>query len=593
VTIAIVPHGTPPRELAAVPGMSPGLLSAGIGRVPPNQTYLDITQGNRTSESLYDGELPHLVRGADGIEPDAWRRVEERADSAPAQIVPGLLASTLEQAGVAVGADARAGAATVLAADRAGHIDFVRPEGCSQGSCPGVLVENASLTQLRSLAAGLRGDDLLIAIERPPPSFRTLAVAVGGSGFEGLLTSGSTRTRGLVTTTDLAPTILDRLGISIPDEMNGQEITTEGSVDAGLLTDLERRLRVTGERREPVIGVNLLIWVALTGLAALVWGRRAARVALPLLALSAVYLPLVLLGTAALEPSLLAERLIAGLGSPALAALTLALVPGWWALAVACAATVLGYGIDVMAGSALTPLSLPGPNPASGSRFFGIGNEIEATVAALVPIGTGAALAARASTRDGGRPAALGFLAAGLAAAAIFAIGRFGADVGAAIVLPAGAAVAAAVCLGSRRGLVLALVLPIACIAVLVVADLVLGGGAHLTRSLLDAGGFSELGDVFQRRIELAGLSFTKTANIPLLVLALIVIFLGIRHRDTVRGWFLDRAALAGFLGCCAATLIGTASNDSGVIILILGTAYAALGAGFAWALSVNGHGLR
>ena len=573
--------------------MSPGLLSAGIGRVPPNQTYLDITQGNRTSESLYDGELPHLVRGADGIEPDAWRRVEERADSAPAQIVPGLLASTLEQAGVAVGADARAGAATVLAADRAGHIDFVQPEGCSPGSCPGVLVENASLTQLRSLAAGLRGDDLLIAIERPPPSFRTLAVAVGGSGFEGLLTSGSTRTRGLVTTTDLAPTILDRLGISIPDEMNGQEITTEGSVDAGLLTDLERRLRVTGERREPVIGVNLLIWVALTGLAALVWGRRAARVALPLLALSAVYLPLVLLGTAALEPSLLAERLIAGLGSPALAALTLALVPGWWALAVPCAATVLGYGIDVMAGSALTPLSLPGPNPASGSRFFGIGNEIEATVAALVPIGTGAALAARESTRDGGRPAALVFLAVGLAAAAIFAIGRFGADVGAAIVLPAGAAVAAAVCLGSRRGLVLALLLPIACIAVLVVADLVLGGGAHLTRSLLDAGGFSELGDVFQRRIELAGLSFTKTANIPLLVLALIVIFLGIRHRDTVRGWFRDPTALAGFLGCCAATLIGTASNDSGVIILILGTAYAALGAGFAWALSVNGNGLR
>jgi hypothetical protein len=268
-------------------------------------------------------------------------------------------------------------------------------------------------------------------------------------------------------------------------------------------------------------------------------------------------------------------------------------VPGWWALTAACAATVLGYGIDVMAGSALTPLSLPGPNPASGSRFFGIGNEIEATVAALVPIGTGAALAARESTRDGGRPAALGFLAAGLVAAAVFAIGRFGADVGAAIVLPAGAAVAAAVCLGSRRGLVLALLLPIACMAVLVVADLVLGGGAHLTRSLLDAGGFSELGNVFQRRIELAGLSFTKTANIPFLVLAAIVIFLGIRRRDTVRGWFRERAALAGFLGCCAATLIGTASNDSGVIILILGTAYAALGAAFAWALPVNGHGLR
>ena len=35
-------------------------MSAGIGGVPAAQTYLDITQGNRVSESLYDDELPSI-----------------------------------------------------------------------------------------------------------------------------------------------------------------------------------------------------------------------------------------------------------------------------------------------------------------------------------------------------------------------------------------------------------------------------------------------------------------------------------------------------------------------------------------------------
>ena len=49
-----------------------------------------------------------------------------------------------------------------------------------------------------------------------------------------------------------------------------------------------------------------------------------------------------------------------------------------------------------------------GPNPVGGVRFFGIGNELEATVVALVPIATGAALAAWAP-RISPRGAALAF----------------------------------------------------------------------------------------------------------------------------------------------------------------------------------------
>jgi hypothetical protein len=589
VTIAILPHGTDAEDLAVIDGLAPGVMSAGIGQVPSTQTYLDITQGNRVSETLYDEELPYLIRASGRVRPDRWEAVVERADDVPADLVPGLLASTLAESGVPMRADPDAGAASLIAADRTGRIRSVDAAGCPAGVCAGVAVEEATTEDLPALVERLRGADMLIAFERPPPAIRVLTFAIAGSGFSGLVTSDSTRFRGLVTATDVAPTILERYGIEVPDEMNGQAIRAEGEPDIEELSELQDRLRVTRERRGPVIGENLLVWVALVALAALAFGREAAGIALKLLALSVVYLPLVLLGTAALDPSLLEERLIAGIGAPLLAALTLLAIEGWGALAVACALTVGAYAVDVVAGSALTPLSLPGPNPASGSRFFGIGNEIEAIVAALIPIGVGAATAAIPATRQGGRTAAVAFLVAGVVGAAVFAIGRFGADVGAAIVLPAGAAVAAAVALRSRRGLALVLVAPFACLAVLAIVDLALGGGAHLTRSLLDAGGLAEAGEVFERRIRLAASSFTRTANLPFMFLAAIFIALGIRYRERIQGWFGERAALAGLAGAIAATVVGTVSNDSGVILLILGTGYVAATAGFAWAQGAGG----
>jgi hypothetical protein len=231
VTITILPHGTDAEDLVGIEGLAPGVLSAGIGKVPSPQTYLDITQGNRVSESLYDDELPYLRRSADGIRVNRWRAVIERAESAPAEIVPGLLASTLAGAGVPMGADPAAGAATLLAVDREGRIDPIDPARCPARGCMGVSVEEATLDRLPALVDRLRGDDLLIAMERPPPGFRVLTFAIAGSGFSGLVTSDSTRFSGIVASTDVAPTILERYGIEVPDEMNGQAIYAEGEAD--------------------------------------------------------------------------------------------------------------------------------------------------------------------------------------------------------------------------------------------------------------------------------------------------------------------------------------------------------------------------
>ena len=101
----------------------------------------------------------------------------------------------------------------------------------------------------------------------PPAPVPDLSIGIAGEGFDGLLTSDSTRTDGLVTSTDVAPTILDRLGVPVPPEMNGQPIRSTGERDVGAVIDLEQRLEVTGGRRGPVIGETLLVWLVIAGLA--------------------------------------------------------------------------------------------------------------------------------------------------------------------------------------------------------------------------------------------------------------------------------------------------------------------------------------
>ena len=278
VTLVLLPQGTSVDELAAA-GMSPGLMSAGLGLVPAEQTYLDIGQGNRVFDSLYDSDLPRATVPLN--RPVTDPALLRRAESAPAEIVPGLLARTLARAG------------------------------------QGFEVRDAPLAQLRRLVARLRGDDLLIAIERPPPEKnRGWRSGSPARGFDGNLTSDSTRLDGYVLSTDVAPTILERLGVAVPAQMSGQPIRAEGEVDPAAVVALGDRMAVISERRGPVIGLSLLAWVLALGLVAGLAGGAAARTAVRVVGLAVVYVPLVLLVGAAIEPGETAEMLLVMLGAP-------------------------------------------------------------------------------------------------------------------------------------------------------------------------------------------------------------------------------------------------------------------------------------
>jgi hypothetical protein len=169
--------------------------------------------------------------------------------------------------------------------------------------------------------------------------------------------------------------------------------------------------------------------------------------------------------------------------------------------------------------------------------------------------------------------------------------------VGAAIGIPIGAAVAIAVCLGasasgSRRRWRLAMVIaaPLIAVGALVAVDLVLGGNAHLTRSVLRAGGFDQLGEVFQRRLRLSAHSFGRYAGTAMLWLAVAGILAGISQRLRIRAWFGDRRlAWAGLVGAFGATLAGTLANDSGALLLILGSLMCGLSVAVAWATHDSG----
>lgn len=546
--VVLLPQGTTVDEMAAA-GMSPGLMSAGLGAVPAEQTYLDIGQGNRVFDSLYGSDLvPAEVPLNRPVSDPAQLR---RAGSAPAAIVPGLLAKTLARAGL------------------------------------GFEAGDASPAGLLRRVASQRGNDLLIAIERPPPAkSRALAIGIAGRGYDGNLTSDSTRLDGYVLATDVAPTILGRLGVAVPSQMSGEPIRAEGEVDPAAVVALGERMAAIPERRGPVIGLSLLAWVLALGLVAGLARGTGARAAVRVVGLAVVYVPSLLLLGAAIEPAQTAEMLLVMLGAPALAGLTLALFRGYRALALAAALTVLAVAVDAIAGSPLTALSLMGPNPGLGVRFYGIGNELEAPLAVLVVAGTGAGLTGFAPGLAP-RRAAAAFLALGAAAAFVFAAGRFGADVGAAIVIPVGAAAAAAAIAARRRRRVALLVVaaPFAALALLALGDLLSGANAHLTRSVLDAGGLGDLGEVAERRLRLSANSLLRPLTFVFLPIVALLAALTVARREQLRAWLEGCPMVrAGLIGAVVATAVGALANDSGALILEIGAVYLLVFVGFAWA---------
>ena len=582
-------------RLAARASLSIGMSSAAQGQYDPFQALLDITQGTRVSLSSYEPKRPpELLLNSDGRGGgffQGWLEQGLRAESAPAEILPGLLAASVPGGAAYVGVSGRTQREALVAANRAGRVDAT-----SIGSSRDVA--RRVRDQLRShrlvvagLPTGIAGDgaldalieahrarELLIVMQTPPDrrGAQLLPVGVLGLGGPQQLRSDTTHLDGIIAGIDVLPTTLEWLGIAVPGHVKGQPIRLVPGRSAAALESRADRLRVVLPRRLPALWTLIGAWLVVFLAAVLVADRRGQRWALRVGALAVLWVPAVVLLTAALEPSRTMELMLVAVLALAFAALTDAFVRWPRGPALPALAGVAAYVIDLAFGSPLIIRSLLGPNPLFGSRFYGIGNELEATLSALMIIGIGALLFGRGRSRGG----VAAFAAGGVALAVAVGAGRLGADVGGVITVAAGAATAALLMLPgglTARALLVALAAPAVALAALAAIDLTTGGDAHFTRTVLRADDSGALWDVVTRRYELAGRAVIRGFMPAATLIAVLAIAVGIRHRERILAPVGDDAGwLAAMGGTIAVGMGGALFNDSGPVLLLFATFLAA-----------------
>jgi len=285
-------------------------------------------------------------------------------------------------------------------------------------------------------------------------------------------------------------------------------------------------------------------------------------------------LPL-LLAFAVGAPSALLEQVGVAACALALGAITGALVRWPLAPAVPGAIALGAYTIDLAAGSELIVRSILGPNPLAGSRFYGIGNELESTLPVL-GLATVAALACATGTARRSLRLAAMFALGSLALGFVLGWGRLGADVGGVITVGAGGAVATVLALPGRLGLrrVAAVVaVPVLAVGALALLDLATDGDGHFTRTVLGGDGSERFGDVVQRRYDLAWNNL-RAGIMPLLAaLSVALIAWGAWRRDRLLARLPGADAWGPALaGGAAAGVAGALTNDSGPILLVFAT---------------------
>jgi hypothetical protein len=308
-------------ELASVPQLSTGILSATQGAYTAAQMALDIGQGTRVSSSAYSSPTPPALSLTANGQVRPWNVVLDRAHSAPQLLQPGLLAARIPGRGAYAGVDGQSrldGATAAIAADGNGLVAAVSLGGAatlvqrieslraSHRLIVADLLPGApGLAQLRALATRRPSGELLIVVQRVPQGHggasagqvggdSTLASQIGSDSmpagqagrellwvaFAGLgpggrtLTSQTTDQRGLVAAIDIAPTILRHLGLGVPAAMRGKPVRLDGRLEGAGLRSLKARLGVISSRRLPALGWLLIAWALLFGAA---WLSRQAR----------------------------------------------------------------------------------------------------------------------------------------------------------------------------------------------------------------------------------------------------------------------------------------------------------------------------
>ena len=336
-------------------------------------------------------------------------------------------------------------------------------------------------------------------------------VIVSGPGFgHGLLTSGSTRIPGVITNTDIAPSILQMLNVPAPRSLVGRAIVTSPSdspVEALLRLNQRASVRALSQ---PVLRQVMTAIIVLVGIITVLW------LILPIPQRKRLW-PLILLPPTA-APALLLQAMwptpnhseawlrlmILALGMIGVASLIGRRRSN--ALMILSLALVGLVTIDLVTGGTLTRNSLMGYSIVEGARYYGLGNELMGAFLGAILVGLGLLFGTRKTNGKGIHQV---ILMVGLILG-IMIVGApvLGANVGGTLAIAAafGIALAASSTKPLRLGRLLWIALAgILLIAALAVVDSLRGQEyeSHLGRAgrLMESGGAAQVGMLIKRKL--------------------------------------------------------------------------------------------
>jgi cytochrome c551/c552 len=427
----------------------------------------------------------------------------------PVVVVPQGGSIPVRGPSVAFGLYVPGSGATIGRADAIAAIERGRVENAVLGGRP----HGRRKIELQTSGA-VSGPAIYVVLPPPGehPNTRRYGIAIDAAGYRGILTSGSTRIPGLVAVTDIAQTA------QALAEHEEPAIRSK-SGDSADLRRLDRRLTRAHDTRSGALGVAAGLLAALGAVAFLLRARLLARAAV-LLGASLVTASLIV-SAAGLERTTPVLLGLAGI------ALGLAFVGALLPRAPVVAAALVGILLLLALNTSVNSFGALGPHPEGGGRFYGLGNQEETLLLALV-------LAAAAGPW---------LVPIGLLALVTVGWSHAGADGGGTLVFAVGLAVLALRLRGlplTRRLLVLALAGAVALGLALVGIDAALGGSSHVTHSV----GSGSLFDEIWHRWHLSWAVVTSSWHKALLFLTSIVGMIWLARRPD-RGPVLEAMLVA------------------------------------------------
>lgn len=455
-----------------------------------------------------------------------------------------------------------------------------------------------AISRLDGFLGGLMGlinpeKDLLVLVSPTPgddgeqKDRMSPVIMYGGGAGGGLLASPTTRRPGIIMNIDIAPTVVNFLGIPGDDLFTGRPArVVPGAFDFTALAAMHTVLNNTYQAR-PVLqkGYVLFQLVLLAVSLGFIFLKKEGKEFLKPFFLAVMGVPLAYLLMPFFPPggipALSAEFLIIT------AALTLVVIflhkwRGVDPFLLICLATAAVISIDLTVGSPLQKASVMGYDPIVGARFYGLGNEYMGVLIGSAIIGT-TALISVAERRRRLYIAASG--AVYVVVTILIAAPQLGTNVGGTIAAASAFLVVFLMVSGVR--FTWPVVLMVGAAVVLVVLAIILydamrpgGSQSHIGRTawLVAGGGLDRVAEIIARKSEMniRLIRYTIWSRVLLASLGILALLfyrpVGVMEKIRNRSPYLFR----GFVGVVTGSIVAFIFNDSGVVAAATAMVFAA-----------------